>query len=278
MTNATRRQMNVTNANRARPGSRSGMRTCVGCGVAVNVPAPEGELVRLILLSGGAVAVDAAGGGFGRGAHVHPRPDCIAKAALHGLPKAARGAVRLDGEASPLTAKGLASRIRAELERRVAHMLVAAKRAGVLAFGRAAAESAMSRGEAHLVVVACDDGLVNAASFLPGAISAGDAVAWGSAATLANLAGRSASPSDVHLVAVLRPSWARDVKALVHAADMSGGIPSRVAKREPRATVASPSRGHRRIGTSEGQKRGHGLTRNPEQRDFPSRLSAERGA
>ena len=61
------------------------MRTCVGCGERVEIPrseSPSSVLVRLVLGPGGEVAVDAAGGGFGRGAHVHPRPGCVEKAAL----------------------------------------------------------------------------------------------------------------------------------------------------------------------------------------------------
>jgi predicted RNA-binding protein YlxR (DUF448 family) len=61
-------------------------RTCVGCGERC---AP-GELIRLVLAPSGEIAVDAAGGGFGRGAHVHARGACLRQAATRGLLRATK--------------------------------------------------------------------------------------------------------------------------------------------------------------------------------------------
>ena len=56
-------------------------RTCAGCGKH----AAADDLVRVVHdPSAGAIAVDLAASGFGRGAHVHPTPDCLAKAVKAG--------------------------------------------------------------------------------------------------------------------------------------------------------------------------------------------------
>ncbi len=47
--------------------------------------------MRLVLGPDGEIAVDAAGGGFGRGAHVHARGACIEQAATRGLQRASKG-------------------------------------------------------------------------------------------------------------------------------------------------------------------------------------------
>src|SRR5579863_4130023 len=59
-------------------------RTCVGCGLHDDAAA----MVRLVVAED-EVAFDLAGGSFGRGAHVHARPDCLAKAP-RGLSRALR--------------------------------------------------------------------------------------------------------------------------------------------------------------------------------------------
>ena len=46
-------------------------RTCVGCGLR----ADAAEMVRLVVADE-EVAFDLAGGGFGRGVHLHPTPSC----------------------------------------------------------------------------------------------------------------------------------------------------------------------------------------------------------
>ena len=51
-----------------------GRRTCIGCGRSDE---PE-AMLRLIVAPTGEVAIDLAGGKFGRGAHVHATPRCLA--------------------------------------------------------------------------------------------------------------------------------------------------------------------------------------------------------
>ncbi|HJP65238.1 MAG TPA: YlxR family protein [Actinomycetota bacterium] len=64
-------------------GRRSGReptRTCVGCRVA----GPKAGLVRVVREPSGTIRLDRTGTGGGRGAYVHPDPECIAAATRRG--------------------------------------------------------------------------------------------------------------------------------------------------------------------------------------------------
>lgn len=195
------------------------VRTCVGCGERVEIPragVPSSVLVRLVMGPSGEVAVDAAGGGFGRGAHVHPRPACVEKAATKGLSRAARGKVSLlwsdeldpgvgpevdpglsqetprEGEPAPgrlvaLEPSTLARAIVSALDRRVQGLIVAAARSRRLAPGTDAVTGAEARGQADLVVVATDAAAGAELSVVRRAVSEGRAVSWGTKRTLGAL-------------------------------------------------------------------------------------------
>jgi len=135
-------------------------RTCVGC----RQKAAAGALVRLVVgpvrtlgqsesADRGAdagVAVDAAGGAFGRGVHVHPSRDCVARACRGGLSAAAKREVRAD-------ASVVCDEIREAYERRAAGLILGARRAGHLAIGADAAAEAVEKG-APMVVLSTDAG------------------------------------------------------------------------------------------------------------------------
>lgn len=150
-------------------------RTCVGCGKRAE---PEG-MVRLVLGPAGEIAVDAAGGAFGRGAHVHPAVDCIERAARGGLSRAFKKDVRAD-------AKELGAAIREAYERRAVGLVLGARRAGHLELGADAAADAMKTG-APLVVLATDAG--NVAKRFDAAIAAGRAACFGTKAALGEVFG-----------------------------------------------------------------------------------------
>lgn len=63
-------------------------RTCVGCGSHDDPKA----MVRLVV-SDGEIVVDLDGGVAGRGAHLHPRRECIEKAARGGLARSMKADV-----------------------------------------------------------------------------------------------------------------------------------------------------------------------------------------
>lgn len=188
------------------PSERGRVRTCVGCGERVDVGSARGArpLVRLILGPSGVIAVDPGDGGFGRGAHVHPRRECLSAAVSRGLARAAKGRVHTilgaapvaegAGEATaegaaPLTVASLARAIREANDRRIQGLVSAAVRAQSAAIGAEAVAAACARGEAALVLVACDAAAGAELPEVRRAIAEGRAVAWGSKQALGALAG-----------------------------------------------------------------------------------------
>jgi len=154
-------------------------RTCVGCG-RTDEP---GAMVRLVLSESGEVAVDLAGGQFGRGAHVHASPRCLASAA-RGLMKNFRRPI-VTGP------RELAQAIAAAADRRVAGLLASAARTRQLEVGAETAGKAFESGTAHLLVVARDAAAAASVGSVMHAIARGGAVAWGSKAELGSLVARS---------------------------------------------------------------------------------------
>jgi predicted RNA-binding protein YlxR (DUF448 family) len=227
----------MTRTERERAAPRAGRtRTCVGCGQRVDLEAGGSDLVRLVLGSDGEVAVDAGGGGFGRGAHVHARRTCLEKASAKGLAKAAKGrVVAVVGEegSEPLGADALGRAIRAALDRRIRGLLVAATRSRAIAVGADAVTSACQRGEAHAVVVACDAAAEADLDEVRRAVPDGRAVAWGTKGALAALCpgGTEVSTGGLAVIAILSASIAAAVCDAARAADACGVVSLNVVER-----------------------------------------------
>ncbi len=158
-------------------------RTCAGCGRADAVDA----LLRVVL--GGPlenhsfeIVVDVAGGAFGRGAHVHPSPDCIAKACKTGFARSFKCKVQVN-------VAEFSAQIEDAYDRRVTGLVLGARRAGHLAIGQDAACDALAKG-AVLAVVACDAGSVAGKEIVSRAAAEGRAVVWKDKAALGKLFGR----------------------------------------------------------------------------------------
>src|SRR5688572_4377236 len=98
--------------------NREMIRSCVGC----RKESSPAELVRVVVGPDGRVVPDLAGGAFGRGAWLHPRTECVAKAVPRGLAHALRAEVKTD-------AASLIELLRRAAERRAAALLAAASRA-----------------------------------------------------------------------------------------------------------------------------------------------------
>jgi predicted RNA-binding protein YlxR (DUF448 family) len=182
-------------------GRKATERTCVGCGLRDDAAA----MVRLVVADD-EVAFDLAGGAFGRGAHLHARPDCIAKA-RRGLSRTFRRDVAVDAAA-------LAEKLAAACDRRMAGLLLAARRTRALAVGADAALEAIRRG-APLVVVAVDAGAIAGSVEVRRAVGDGRAIAWKDKRALGGLLGEEA----VALCAVRHAGIAGELKGLRAAAD-----------------------------------------------------------
>jgi predicted RNA-binding protein YlxR (DUF448 family) len=181
-------------------------RTCVGC---TKTGAPEG-MVRLVLGGAGDVAVDAAGGAFGRGAHVHPSRDCIEAACRGGLSRAFKRDVRLEPAA-------LRANIREAFIRRAAGMILGARRAGHLAVGTEATLVAWDgKKKPGLVVLAADAGSI--VSRFERAVAEGRAVVFGTKPELGELFGTS----ETAVFAVCHEGVARALKHVIEVVHGSG--------------------------------------------------------
>ena len=182
------------------------VRTCVAC----RQQSTSAQLLRLVVGPDGRVAADLAGGAHGRGAWVHPQPECVGAAATGGLARSLRRRVGLNPEQ-------LWSEIRAAAERRAWELVSAARRARRLAVGSGAVREALGAPAVGLVVVAVDARTSAAAPEVQEAIASGRAVGWGTKATL----GRSVGRPEAGVVAVLDSGLARALSGAIRMASMA---------------------------------------------------------
>ena len=161
-------------------------RTCVGCGAREE---PR-ELLRMIVGEGGAVAFDLRGGSFGRGAHVHPREACLAKA-RGGIARAFRRDPGVDGAE-------LGARLVSACDARMAGLLLSARRLGAVAVGADAALDAGQEGRpGGVLIVASDAGSIAGRDEVTREVARGAAFAWSTKNELGALLGE-------HAVAICR--------------------------------------------------------------------------
>jgi predicted RNA-binding protein YlxR (DUF448 family) len=192
------------------------MRTCVGC--QGRFPVDTDDLhVRVVLgldadQTGADVAVDFAGSGFGRGAHVHLRPECIEKACRSGFSRAFKQSVR----ARPAA---VAAEVIRGANQRIQGLLSGARRARLLAIGDEARD-AMAQGKAELAVVALDAGASATKGALLSAVREGRVVAVGTKAELGGLFGQG----EVAVIAVLHPGIAAEIQRARAASDAVGAM------------------------------------------------------
>jgi predicted RNA-binding protein YlxR (DUF448 family) len=212
------------------------VRTCVGCGEAGDADG----LLRLVLgprsPDGTApVAVDFAGGSKrlgGRGAHLHARKECLAKAAKSGLARSFKTKVAA-------TAQDLAAQIVEGSDRRITGLLSGAWRARMLAVGADAVTAALDKG-APLAVVATDAGGVVERGAIGLAVAEGRAVAWKDKQTLGALFG---GRGEVAVCAVLNDSIATEIASARRMADSVDGGPRRGEPSDVPSGGNGPARG-----------------------------------
>lgn len=199
-------------ATTAKSGRRAAVRTCAGCGAS---GAPD-EMVRVVLGPEGQVAVDLAGGAFGRGAHVHASPACVRKAAPRGLARSFRAEVKV-------TPEELAREVALATAKRVAGLLASAIRSKHVATGADAVTESVATEAAELVVVAGDAGAVATSGAVRHAVAEGRAVGWGTKAILGDLSGRAS----VAVLAVTSRRLADAIRQAVAAGDAIGALVTR---------------------------------------------------
>lgn len=199
------------------------VRTCVGCGQRDDASA----LVRLVLAEDGEVVFDLAGGSFGRGAHVHARPECLEKAPK-GLSRAFKQEVRAD-------ARAMGTALAAACDRRAAGLVLAARRTGTLAVGADAALEAVRRG-APLLIVAVDAGTVAAKREVEQAVAEGRVVAWKTKSDLGAWIGEES----VAMLAVRHAGIAGELENLRAASDAGVSMMTTRATREGARCSKSP--------------------------------------
>lgn len=155
-------------------------RVCLSC----QKSAEPAELVRLVLDLDGRLVPDLGGGGsLGRGAWLHPRPECLDRVTQRSLSRAFKREVRGSGAE-------VAEAIRALGKRRALSLIGAALRARKAAAGATAVEESLSRGGVRVVVVARD---ARAAAELNGVVQAaaqGRALSFATKAELGAALGR----------------------------------------------------------------------------------------
>lgn len=174
-------------------------RTCAGC----QKQAPVSMLVRVVVdPSSGEIALDLAGSGFGRGAHVHPSKDCVAKALKSGFARS----FKMDVKGS---LAAFATQIVANANRRIEGLLGGARRAGRVAFGTDKVKEELRAGNAKLVVVARDAAAAAQVTEVRDAIGKGLAIAWADKKSL----GMIFSKEDVAVCAVLDEKVAAAIAA-----------------------------------------------------------------
>ncbi len=156
-------------------------RTCVGC----SEPGAPSALVTLRLAptpdGGVVVLVGTQAGSTGRGAHVHPRVECLDRAVEGRLSKAFRREVRV-------SALELGEAIGQREARRIEGLILTAIRTRKVAFGADASAEALSHGA--LVVAAKDAGRLVDHQPFRGARETGRLIFWGDRAQLGSFTRR----------------------------------------------------------------------------------------
>ncbi|HEX3849418.1 MAG TPA: DUF448 domain-containing protein [Polyangiaceae bacterium] len=181
------------------------LRTCAGCR-EVGDPGLR-PLVRVVLGPDGQAVPDLSGSGFGRGAWVHPREACLAKALPRGFSKSMKNTVTT-------SVAEFASALRAQAERRAYSLVGSAFRARKAAAGSTAVRDAFTAGQVKLVLVATDARAAAETPWVDALVKSGKARAFGSKELLGRVIGRP----DTGVIAILDDGI---TTALVHTLDVA---------------------------------------------------------
>ncbi|MFI5297001.1 MAG: DUF448 domain-containing protein [Polyangiales bacterium] len=194
-------------------------RSCVGCGRHDEAEA----LVRVVFdeVSKG-VVVDAKGGAFGRGAHVHADRRCLEAACKKGLARAFREEVKTD-------LATLSTGIAEAFTRRIVGLLFGGLRGGEVVFGTDVVTGVCRDNRASLVVIAADAASASKRSEIARATAEGRSLVFGDKRSLAAALGRKDDPArdGVAVVAVTSSALAKAIRTAwlrIAGAQASGGV------------------------------------------------------
>lgn len=181
------------------------LRTCVGCKVSGS---PQ-DLVRLVVGPEGEVVADLAGGAFGRGAWVHPRPACVEGAVRGGLSRGLKTKIVAEPQQVMNTLRDAAVR-------RTYSLLQAAERARRAAVGTAALEDAERDNRVELLVVARDAKASADLSSVRRLGERGRVRFFKTKAELGGVFGRD----ELALVGLLSPDLAKEVSRMISVSEL----------------------------------------------------------
>lgn len=189
----------LSSARGANKGSKANpTRTCASC-QKEDTPL---SMVRFVRTDEGEVFPDLKASRVGRGAWVHPRPECLKKLS-HSLSRSFKAQVTTPTDrALALLSQAATVRVR--------QLLGAARREGQIAFGSTLVQEAWDGGTAHLLIVARDARAAADLSCVKQAVPRGLARVWGDKDGLGKMLGRP----EVAVVAILDKRLA---KALIDA-------------------------------------------------------------
>ncbi len=183
-------------------------RTCVGCGQQ----ACQSELLRCIHAPDGGLVVDLKSSALGRGAWVHPRPECIARALTRGFARSFRANVQTDAEQFYTLLTDAATR-------RVGGLIQASRARGALLFGRDVVRENLAR--VQVALLATDVSSLQREAFVTELGQRGKLMIWGDKQRFGQWLGRG----DVAIVAITESGLANEVAkavALLRLASVSG--------------------------------------------------------
>ena len=166
--------------------------------------------MRLVVGPDGQVAPDLAGGAFGRGAWVHPRPACIEGAVRGGLSRGLKTQVKAQ-------LPEVLSLIADAASRRVTSLLQAAQRAHLAALGTTALEEAARDERVELLVLAGDAQASAQLSVVRRLAERGRVRAFKTKALLGAAFGRD----ELALVGLLSPDLSREVSRMISVSELA---------------------------------------------------------
>ena len=165
--------------------------------------------MRLVVDDDGQVAADLAGGAFGRGAWVHPRPACLADAVRGGLSRGLKTKVTT-------SLPEVFDLLRDAAARRTLSLLQAAQRARLAAVGTTALEEAERDGRVELLVMAGD---AKASAALSPVLRLGQRGRVRLFKTKAEL-GAAFKRDELALVGLLSPDLSREVSRMISVSEL----------------------------------------------------------